>query len=219
MTEATTQPTTTPDPAKTTAEAKPADDKGGDDLEGLKRHNKALLTELTNKKTELNDYKGKFETLQSEKEGREAEELKKQGQYKELLEKEQAKLQSYEKQVMKAQIQAFAFKEGILDDDLVNVIPTDKIKVTTVNDSIQISGAEDAVKAYKASKPHLFKVADAAAADVTTASATPAGKATGAAVADPASAGKTTNAIANGVKPGSKEAQELERAYLAKYNR
>lgn len=217
---------TQPDLSKTTPEVKPvagaADDKGGDDLEALKRHNKALLTELSNKKGELNDYKGKFETLQAEKESREADELKKQGQFKELLEKEQAKNESFQKQIVKAQLQAFAFKEGIIDDDLIDVIPIDKIKVTTVNDSIQVSGAEEAVKAYKASKPHLFKALDATASTGAAAdnkNETETGKATGAAVTDPNSAGNTTNAIDSGVKPGSKEAKELEKSFLEKYSK
>ena len=187
----------------------------GDDIEALKKHNKALLTELTNKKSELNDFKGKYETLQSEKDTREAEEMKKQGHFKELLEKEQQKNQSFQKQVLKAQLQTFAFKEGILDDDLIDMIPTDKIKVTTVNDSIQVSGAEEAVKAYKAAKPHLFKPADAGTSTTTT---TTTGSATGAAVTDPTSSKGVTNAMTSGVKPGSKEAKALETAYLTKFS-
>lgn len=214
--------TTQAESGKTPPETKPAattENDRGDDLEALKKHNKALLTELGNKKSEMNDYKGKFETLQSEKESREAEELAKQGQYKELLEKEQTKNESFKKQVMKAQLQAFAFKEGILDDDLVDVIPTDKLKVTIVNDSIQISGAEEAVKAYKASKPHLFKVADAtSAASNTTTANTTTGQATGASVTDPSAAGNTTNALAEGIKPGSKEHMALKAAFLAKHS-
>lgn len=214
----TTTTTTTADVTKPvdvkTSDVKPEDK--GDDLEALKRHNKELLAELKTKKGEVNDYKGKYDTLQAEKDAAEEKKLADQGEFKTLLEKEQLKNKNFEKQVLKAQLQAAAVKEGLIDDDLIDVIPVDKIKISTVNDSIQITGALEAVQAYKATKPHLFKAAEAPAATTTT---TPPGTATGAAVSDPSSAGTTQNAIAAGVKPGSKEHKALETAYFERLSK
>lgn len=189
--------------------AEPPKTEGEDNIDGLKRHNKALLSELSTKKAAFSEVKEKYDALVAEKEQREADELKKQGQYKELMEKEQAKAAAIQNRLIRAEMKAHAIRAGVIDMDLVDLIPVDKVKI---GDSLEISGAEEAIAAFKSSKPHLFNDApkDPGAQNP------PQAKPTGAAVTDPKPASPTTS-LANSVKPGSKEHLEARENFMRKF--
>lgn len=196
------------------ATTKPADagssGAGADDIEAIKRQNAALLSDLTKKKGELAETKQKLDTYTSEAEARQAEELKTKGEFEKLWNAEKQEKESVKSQLIRAELRAFAAQEGIIDIDVIDLIPKEKVKL---NDQHQVSGAEDAVKAFKASKPHFFKNPAAAAAGAA-AGAAQAGKATGAAVVPPGQA-TATQRITDGVKPNSPEARKIIDDYLA----
>lgn len=83
--------------------------------------------------------------------------LEEEGKWKELAEKNQKDLdetiKTYQNRTIKAELKAAAQAAGIIDADLADLIPKDKI---TVNDKGEIQGISEAVEVFKQSKPNLF---------------------------------------------------------------
>lgn len=90
--------------------------------------------------------------------------LEEEGNWKELAEKNKKQLddtvKEYQTRAMRAEIKVAAQAAGIIDPDLVDLIPKDKI---TFNDKGEIQGISEAVEAFKAAKPNLFGTPGAAA--------------------------------------------------------
>lgn len=189
----------------------PADDKP-DDVEALKKHNKALLTELSNKKTDYKTVSEELASLKAEKEKAEREKLEKNGENEKLYQLEKQQRQSMQQQLIRAELKAQAAKEGIIDLDAVALIPTDKLKLN--ESTMEVSGIEDAVKAFKESKPYLFQKSDPTPPASPPANGKPGP--TGAPVVPPAPANADAK-ITDGIKPGSMEGKKVVADWKSKF--
>ena len=107
--------------------------------------------------------------LQAKLDKIEADKLAEQGKYKELYEKEQASRRQTEAQmrsrVARAELRAYAIAEGIIDPDLVNLIPSKDIKVN--DDTGEFENIRDLIADQKKAKPHLYKGTAASAGSAT----------------------------------------------------
>lgn len=103
---------------------------------------------------ELNSYK------QKETEAAEAK-MREDGKHKELLEKREQELSGLKDNLRRQEVRIQAVKAGIIDEDVANLIPMDKVSFDSAG---KIVGAEEAVNAYKSEKANLFKDLTAAAA-------------------------------------------------------
>ncbi|GEM_PF-3752160 len=203
------------DPAATAADTADAAKPGDDDLEKLKRHNKALLSELNGKKAELKDKDEKLTVFERAQADKELAEAKKNGDLEKLLNKttqeSEQKVTAMQSRLIQSELKAAAASAGIIDPDLISMIDLAKIKVDA---NYEIEGVAEAMAEFKKAKPHLFKnaEADAAAASIAAAAAKKVTKVTGAAVTEPGKEG--SGKLADGVKPGTKEADEVVSAFL-----
>jgi hypothetical protein len=94
------------------------------------------------------------------KEKKEAEEtaLKEQGKWKDLASKREQDVERWKQSSISAEIKAIAAKHGAVDLDAVALL-ADKAGVT-IDDSGNITGADDVVKALLESKPYLFNTSN-----------------------------------------------------------
>lgn len=166
MSEEKNNPATPPaDPAKTDPPAPPApapapDDKGGEeiDVEKLKNQNAALLKEITEKRHKAKELEGKLSEYEKAKKAAEDEKLAEQGKFKELHEKSLGEMNTLKSQLMRSAVRLFAQENGVIDDVVASSISLDKV---TISDTGEVSGAKEAVEAFKKDKPHLFKMVQA----------------------------------------------------------
>jgi len=125
--------------------------------EGMSRRDKldAEKTRASAVEKELNELKSK---LESETKAAEKKKLEEQGEHKrlaELAEQERdATKQKYQSRIISTELKAALATAGVLDLDVADLVPRDKI-VFDKDDNV--TGIAEAVEAFKAAKPHLFK--------------------------------------------------------------
>lgn len=133
------------------------DKESADDLEGLKRQNKALLDKLTKTKSRSAELETKVSQFEKERADQEKKRLEEQGEFKRLYEEEknlkESEITKMRDRLVMAELKAHALDAGILDLDVVKLIPKDSVKLT--DDGVE--GAKEAIEAFKAAKPSLFK--------------------------------------------------------------
>jgi len=184
-----------------------------------------LKTEIEKLRSESADRRVKNKTLETELQTireRQAEIEKaqqiEQGRYKELFEKTERESTEKIKLLMdlrkKDALRAAALEAGILDSDLVNLIPTDKIDPNTD----AISDARNVVAEFRITKPHLFKSVGSApvAASTTNAQATPFTPMPGAVTAPSATEPAPFNAMTATKEEASKALNALRKQLGAK---
>ena len=93
--------------------------------------------------------------LQAERDAAEQERLAKQGEWQQLAEQRAKETAELQKRILSERVRATAISEGLIDESLVDMIPTD--------DSFLVNGKPDqnkiaqAVASFKAAKAHFFK--------------------------------------------------------------
>lgn len=153
-----------PEPKKdpgTSGGAKADDDSWLDQLpEERKEYVKKLRSEAAYRRKTATEAESKLSELQAKIDQAEQDKLKEQGEFKKLYEGEQQKLAALHKQLLRQEIKVQAQKEGLIDLDLAELISGESVKI---NEAGQVAGAETAVSAFKALKPHLFQAPASAA--------------------------------------------------------
>lgn len=163
----------------------------------------SLKDEIGQAKTREDALKAELAALKSEKDTAEKEKLKEQNKYKELWEGEESKTKTAKAKLIEGEIKRIAASEGLLDTDIAALIPRDSV---TIGDDFNVVGAEAAVKAFKKSKPNLFKSEENPADK-------PATTETGARVGSPPPASGVTKAALE-FKRGTKEYEERKRKFI-----
>ncbi len=181
------------EPEKLSSEQKKAFDK-------LLAKQMKLKADIEGRKSREDLLKAENAALKAEKETAETEKLKEQNEFKKLYENAEKKNQSAKDRLIDAELRRIAAAEGIVDDAVIGLIPRDRVKI---GDDFTVSGAESAVKAFKAEKPSLFKVEK---------SETPTTE-TGAKISSPPPAKGVTKA-ANELKAGSAEYEKAKREFI-----
>ncbi len=83
--------------------------------------------------------------------------MEEQGQFKELAERRAGELNKTQQRLIRAEVRAAAIQEGIIDRDLVQLIPIDDSML--VNGEPDLAKISAAVSTWKAAKPQLFQSA------------------------------------------------------------
>jgi len=148
------------------------------DLEKLTPETRAyierLRSESAERRREAQQYKTLNEKLESEKRNAHEAKLKEQGEYKTLLETKEKefseKINKLQDKFKMQEVKIALQQEGAIDPDVAKLADLGSV---IIGDDGEVRGVEDAVKALKSSKPHLFtKAAPAPAADTTTTTTT-----------------------------------------------
>jgi hypothetical protein len=142
-------PTPAPAPAPTPSPA-PAP---ADDAAALKARLEAAQAEAAKGKAAQE----KLARLEAEQAAAEQKRLTEQGEWKTLAEQRAAEATALQKRILTERVRSTAIAEGLIDESLVGMIPTD--------DSFLVNGEPDqtkivkAVADFKAAKAHFFKAA------------------------------------------------------------
>lgn len=121
------------------------------DLTALKAQLEAALAETAR----LRPLASQAMELQARADAAEQKRMEEQGQFKELAERRAGELNKTQQRLVRAEVRAAAIQEGIIDRDLVQLIPVD--------DSMLVNGEPDLAKiaavvsAWKTAKPQLFQ--------------------------------------------------------------
>jgi hypothetical protein len=122
---------------------------GGETPEQLKE--RARIAELRLREAEAE--RDALKAADAERARKEAED---KGKFKELYESQKLEHENYKKQVEQERIRdavrAAAIQAGLIDADLADLIPLDKVRV----ENGRVIGVEEAVNTHKANKPLLF---------------------------------------------------------------
>lgn len=103
---------------------------------------------------QLNERAKEADRLKSEREAAERKQLEEQGKWKELADKNASTAEQYKNAAVGAKIEAVAARLGSVDPEAVAALINRS--GISIDDSLNVSGVEDAVNALKASKPYLF---------------------------------------------------------------
>lgn len=121
----------------------------------------ALLRAKRDANSQAKKFRLELEDLKSKQKDADDKALKDQEKYKELAEKKEAELNEkeilFKAQLILLALKAEAGKQGIIDADLVALIPVDDIEV---KDDFSLEGIQEAVEAFKEKKPDFFKEGD-----------------------------------------------------------
>ena len=116
-----------------------------------------LLESKRTANAEAKDYRLALEKINAEKSEAEKKKLEDEGKFKELAEKseiEKKTLEAKTKELFIDQaLQVAAMKEGIIDIDGIKLADRSKI---TIDESHDVTGAEEAIKDLMTRKPYLF---------------------------------------------------------------
>ena len=93
--------------------------------------------------------------LKAKAEEAEQKRMEEQGQFKELAERRAGELNKTQQRLIRAEVRAAAIQEGIIDRDLVQLLPIDDSML--VNGEPDLAKISAAVSAWKAAKPQLFQ--------------------------------------------------------------
>lgn len=102
----------------------------------------------------LNEKAKQADQLQKEKDEAERKQLEEQGKWQELANQNAEKATKFQTAAINAKIEAVAATNGSVDPAAVAQL-LDKSGIT-IDDSMTVSGVEDAIAALKESKPYLF---------------------------------------------------------------
>ena len=102
---------------------------------------------------EMMAYKRKAEALEKAQEDAEKKRLADQGEFKTLAEKADAKAKAAQERLKLATVKGLAAQSGIIDPDLIAIADLSGV---TVDDDGSVSGATEAIEAFKAAKPAFF---------------------------------------------------------------
>jgi vacuolar-type H+-ATPase subunit I/STV1 len=183
----------------------------------LKADKQAANDEAAARRALLRETQAERETLKNQLEETKTKELEEAGQYKTLYEQERAAketlIQESNKRITRAELRAHAINEGIIDPEIADLIPIDKV---TVDAAGNIVGVVETIASYKLAKPNLFKSAQAQAAPA------PVAKATGSAAPEPGAqpTAQSTASDRDRIKKMSKEDYaQFKRDQVAKLRR
>lgn len=146
------------------SEDKGKTDKGEEDEfssmteEELRKAVKGLRGEIAAKRVEAKTAKAEAAKLLKEKEDAELEKKKKNGEWEKIATEKEAALQKANERAMRAEMRAYAQKEGILDLSDINNVALDGVSMDETTG--EIHGAEKVIADLKKAKPHWFKGAE-----------------------------------------------------------
>ena len=104
----------------------------------------------------------KTKALQAQLDEIEAQKLQEQGKFKELYEKEKAdrekETRAMRRELARADLKALAIREGIIDPDIINLIPSKDFKWN--DEAGRFDNLEELLVAHKQAKPNLYKTAE-----------------------------------------------------------
>lgn len=128
-----------------------------DEVQGLdagqKKWLKKTITQNRERKEKLDEAKQKLSEKESaEREAQRQRDIE-QGNYKKVAEDSEKTVASMKERLMRAEVRAYAIKEGIVDPTIVDLLPLEGV---SINDSLEVVGAEKAIGKYKREKPYLF---------------------------------------------------------------
>lgn len=150
-----TPPAGTPPAGQTPPNGQTPPAKGGEDAVALKARLEAAEAEAARGRAA----QAELDRIKAENEAAEKKRMEEQGQWKELAEKRAADAASLQKRILTERVRATALSQGLIDDSLVTMIPTD--------DSFLVNGEPDqakidkAIADFKGAKAHFFKAAAA----------------------------------------------------------
>lgn len=120
---------------------------------------KAQQQEYEAKIAELNAKAVEAQKLQERLDAIEAEKLAEQGKFKELYEKEQAErkreTQAMRRELARAELKTLAVREGIIDPDLIDLIPAKSFKWD--EETQRYTNLADLINEHKQLKPAFYK--------------------------------------------------------------
>jgi hypothetical protein len=116
-----------------------------------------LLESKRTANAEAKDYRLALEKINTEKSEAEKKKLEDEGKFKELAEKSALEAEALKKKTnelfIDQALQVEAIKEGIIDIDGIRLADRSKI---TIDESHDVTGAEEAIKDLMTRKPYLF---------------------------------------------------------------
>jgi hypothetical protein len=138
----------------------------GDETPITKEYAQRLRNEAAAARSEAQTIAAERDELKKYREDREAAELKEQKEFEKLanIEKQKredaetrhaAELGKRDARIVSQAVRSAAVEAGIIDPDLATLIPKGDVKIDATTDDVV--GAAEAVAAYKAAKPGLFK--------------------------------------------------------------
>lgn len=102
----------------------------------------------------LNQKAKQADQLQKEKEETDRKQLEEQGKWQDIATQNEEKAGRYQTAAINAKIEAVAAKNGSVDPEAVAAL-LDKSNIS-IDDSLTVTGVEDAINTLKESKPYLF---------------------------------------------------------------
>ncbi len=122
------------------------------EMERMKADYESKMAELAEQGKKAKELQAKLDEIESQK-------LAEQGKFKELYEKEQSErrkeTQSMRRELARAELKALALGEGILDPDLVNLIPAKSFAWD--EETQRYTNLKDLLTEHKTQKPHLYR--------------------------------------------------------------
>ncbi|MCE5388268.1 MAG: hypothetical protein K0041_06780 [Acidithiobacillus sp.] len=104
----------------------------------------------------------KAKELQAQLDAIEKQKLEEQGKFKELYEKERTErekeIRAMRRELARADLKALAIREGIIDPDIINLIPSKDFKWN--EETGRFDNLEELLVAHKQAKPNLYKTAE-----------------------------------------------------------
>ncbi len=121
-----------------------------------------MKADYENRMAALAEEAKKAKTLQAQLDAIEAKKMEEQGQFKELYEKEKAdrekETRAMRRELARADLKALALREGIIDPDIINLIPSKDFKWN--DEAGRFDNLEELLIAHKQAKPNLYKTAE-----------------------------------------------------------
>ena len=106
----------------------------------------------------------KAKELQAQLDAIEKQKLEEQGKFKELYEKERTErekeIRAMRRELARADLKALAIREGIIDPDIINLIPSKDFKWN--EETGRFDNLEELLVAHKQAKPNLYKTMEPA---------------------------------------------------------